>query len=224
MLIGRQLQKKMKNSFEEFFKKYKVIIGIDRLDYTKGLTLRLGAIEKFLKKYPQYVGKVVYVGIIAPSRETIPAYKAVRREIRKQAFEINLKYARKEWAPIHLIYQVFTRKDVMNFYKKAQLCLVTPLDDGMNLVSKEFVIAASNVENPGMLVLSQFAGSAIDLTSALIINPYNVEEVAIAIKDGLEMKRAEKLRRMKSMAEALEDKNIYAWTEDFVRAAIDAAK
>ena len=223
-LVDTDSQKKMKNSFEEFFKKYKVIIGIDRLDYTKGLTLRLKAIEKFLNKYPQYIGKIVYVGIIAPSRETVPAYKALRKEIKEQAFKINLKYARKEWVPIHLIYQVFTRKDVMNFYKKSQLCLVTPLDDGMNLVSKEFVIAASSVEDPGMLVLSQFAGSAIDLTSALIINPYNVEEVAIAIKDGLEMKRAEKLRRMKSMAEALEDKNIYAWTEDFVRAAIDAAR
>ena len=223
-LVDIDNQKKMKNSFEEFFKKYKVIIGVDRLDYTKGLALRLKAIEKFLKKYPQYIGKVVYVGIIAPSRETLPSYKALRREIKQLSSEINLKYAREGWVPIHLIYQVFTRKDVMNFYKKAQLCLVTPLDDGMNLVSKEFVIAVSNVENPGMLVLSQFAGSAIDLTSALVINPYNVEEVAIAIKDGLEMKRAEKLRRMKSMAEALEDKNIYAWTEDFIRAAIDAAK
>ena len=220
-LIG---EKRERSELDKFFEKNKVIVGIDRLDYTKGIRVRLKAIDKFFEKYPQYIGKVTYVGIIAPSREKIPSYVTLRAEIKKQAHEINLKYVRKGWMPIHLIYHIFTREDIINFYQKSKICLVTPLDDGMNLVSKEFVVAASTESDPGMVVLSQFAGSAIDLTSALIINPYDIDEVALAIRVGLEMPKSEKIRRMSKMAEALEEKNIYTWTEDFVRAALDASR
>lgn len=212
------------SELDKFFHENKVIVGIDRLDYTKGLRVRLKALDKFFEKYPKYIGKVVYVGIIAPSREKVPSYKILREEVRKLARRINLKYVTKKWVPIHLIYHVFTREDVMNFYQKSKLCLVTPLDDGMNLVSKEFVIASSLEKDPGMLVLSQFAGSAIDLTSAIIVNPYDIDEVADAIKTGLEMPRQEKVRRMNKMVEQLEEKNIYTWTEDFVRAALEASR
>ncbi len=220
-LVG---EKKERSELDKFFDNNKVIVGIDRLDYTKGIRVRLKAIDKFFEKNPQYIEKAVYVGIIAPSREQIPSYKALRVEIKKLAHEINLKYVRKGWMPINLIYHIFTREDIINFYQKSKICLVTPLDDGMNLVSKEFVVAASREKDPGMVVLSQFAGSAIDLTSALIINPYDIDEVAEAIKTGLEMGRPEKIRRMNKMAEALEEKNIYTWTEDFVRAALDASR
>lgn len=206
------------------FKKYRVILGVDRLDYTKGLMLRLRALDLFLEKNKGYLEKVVYVGVIAPSREQIVLYQNLKKEVREAAARINAKYARGNWRPIELFYEVFSREDVITFYENADLCLVTPRDDGMNLVSKEFVLASSLMENPGMLVLSQFAGSAIDLTESLIVNPYNTEELAEAIKKGLEMPMSEKKRRIKRMAETLEEKNVYEWAQDFVRQGIAAAK
>jgi trehalose 6-phosphate synthase/phosphatase len=208
------------SAYDEFFTNHKVILGVDRLDYTKGLRMRLNALDQFLEKNPHYIGKVVYLGILAPSRETIPAYKALKKTIKELSDEINKKYATGDWQPIHMINRVFSREEIINFYKKAQLCLVTPLDDGMNLVSKEFVVASSTSTNPGMLVLSQFAGSAIDLTQALIVNPYNTDEVAKAIKTGLEMGKEEKKKRITAMVETLEEKNVYQWTQDFIRNAL----
>lgn len=222
--IGKKDKSSKKNILDEFFKKNNVIVGIDRLDYTKGLKSRLEAIDKFFEKNPQYIGKAVYVGIIAPSREAIPSYQRLKSEIKNLIREINLKYARSNWLPIHLIYHTFSREDVIKFYQKSKICLVTPLDDGMNLVSKEFVIASSKEKEPGMLVLSQFAGSAIDLTDALIVNPYDIDEVADAIKTGLVMSKEEKVRRIRSMAEELENKNIYVWTQEFVKSALEATR
>lgn len=218
--IIKNIMENMKQNVKKpdiFFKKYKVILGVDRLDYTKGLRNRFLAIDRFFEKNRNYLGKIVYLGILAPSRESIPSYKALKREIRDLADQINKKYAKNNWQPVYLIHDVFARREIINFYKKAALCLVTPLDDGMNLVSKEFVIASNFSDNPGMLVLSQFAGSAIDLTSALIVNPYDIDQMADSIKEGLEMNRKEKKRRLKDMIETLEEKNIYEWAHDFVR-------
>jgi trehalose-6-phosphate synthase len=212
------------SQLDKFFKKYNVVVGIDRLDYTKGLRARLEAIDLFLEKNPQYIEKMVYIGIISPSRENIPSYQWLKNELKKLSRKINLKYVRKGWMPIHLIYHTFTRQDVIKFYQKSKLCLVTPLDDGMNLVSKEFVIASSKEDDPGMLILSQFAGSAIDLTSALIVNPYDTDEVSDAIKKGLEMKKSERKKRIASMAEELEGRNVYNWTQDFIKNALEAAR
>ncbi len=209
-----------KEAFIDFlFKEQKVIIGVDRLDYTKGLILRLEALDLFFSEYPQYIGKVNYVGILAPSREQIPAYMMLEKKILSVAKTINEKYAKDNWQPINVIAGTFTRREIMELYKKSAICLVTPRDDGMNLVSKEFVIAASQASDPGMLVLSQFAGSAIDLTQALIVNPYDLHEVANAIKKGLEMSKKEKMERNKFMTTILEDRNIYQWGEQFIREA-----
>ncbi len=207
-----------------YFNKYKVIFGVDRLDYTKGLRHRMLALDRFFEKNPQYVGKVVYLGIIAPSRELINSYIRVKKEVKELASMINAKYGTKEWKPIHLIHEVFKREDVLNFYRQADVCVVTPLDDGMNLVSKEFIIASSMSTDPGMLVLSQFAGSAIDLNQALIVNPYNIDEVAAVIKKGLEMKKEEKIERIKQMAAMLEDKNVYEWGYNNIRDALQAVR
>lgn len=210
-----------------YFKKYKVIFGVDRLDYTKGLRHRLVALDKFFEKNPNYIGKVVYLGIISPSREQIGSYAKVQKGARDLALEINKKYGTplsgadgKSWKPIHLINETFKREDVMNFYRQADVCVVTPLDDGMNLVSKEYVIASSMSSDPGMLVLSQFAGSAIDLSQALIVNPYDIDGVAAAIKRGLEMERLEKVERVKQMAANLEEKNVYEWGYNNLRDAL----
>lgn len=212
------------NGLTEFFQNYKVILGVDRLDYTKGLVLRLRAIDRFFEKHPAYIGKAVYLGILAPSRELIPSYQRLKREVKEQAEEINRTYKKGNWQPIRIISEVFPRKDVINFFQKSQLCLVTPRDDGMNLVSKEFVLASSFSENPGMLVLSTFAGSAIDLTQSLIVNPYDIDEVSSAIKRGLEMSQKEKRARIKAMAEVLEERNIYEWAQEFVRNALTSGR
>ncbi|MBI2074668.1 MAG: trehalose-6-phosphate synthase [Candidatus Levybacteria bacterium] len=211
---------KKRSKLDKFFDKNKVILGIDRLDYTKGLRVRLFALDKFFEKNPGSRGQVTYVGIIAPSREKVKSYKDLKKDLYSIAKRINEKYGNKNWQPINLIYKVFTRTEAINLYRKANLCLVTPLDDGMNLVSKEFVIASESANNPGMLVLSQFAGSAIDLTSALIVNPYDIDEVAAVIKRGLEMNKEEKVQRLKNMANTLEEKNVYQWAQDFVKASI----
>lgn len=208
----------------DLFEKFKVVLGVDRLDYTKGFKVRLRAFEKLLQDNPRFLGKVVYLGVIAPSREVIPAYGELRKEIEIMAEEINERYTRGSWKPIFLTYQTLPRQEVIAFYRRADLCLVTPLDDGMNLVSKEFVIATSFAASPGMLVLSQFAGSAIDLTAALIVNPYNIEEVAQAIKKGLTMGREEKSERIKRMVRTLEEKNVYEWALEFVSGAEVAAE
>lgn len=207
-----------------YFKNYKVIFGVDRLDYTKGLNHRLLALDKFFEKNPNYVGKVMYLGIISPSRELINSYAKVRKDAQTLASSINAKYGTKEWKPIHLINESFKREDVMNFYRQADVCVVTPLDDGMNLVSKEFIIASSMSADPGMLVLSQFAGSSIDLNQALIVNPYNIDEVAGAIKKGLEMERPDKIARIKQMASMLEEKNVYEWGYNNIRDALQLGR
>lgn len=219
-VLGKSNEAK-KSDFSDIFEKNMVILGVDRLDYTKGLRLRLMAIDAFFSQNPKYIGNTVYLGIIAPSRGGVPAYQALEKQVRELAGEINNKHKTKDWQPIHLVNKVFTREEIINLYKKASACLVTPLDDGMNLVSKEFVIASYTSQNPGMLVLSQFAGSAIDLTRAIIINPYDTEELASAIKTALEMGKDEKKKRIKEMTETLEEKNVYAWAEDFVRNALE---
>jgi len=227
MLVGEAQDKTStakKDPLDKFFKNYKVILGIDRLDYTKGVPLRLQAIDAFLTKYPQYKEEIVYLGIMSPSRSSIPSYQALKKEVDALTRSINDKYKTDSWQPIQIIHQSFMREDVMSLYKRASLCLVTPLDDGMNLVSKEFVIAQSFSDDPGVLVLSQFAGSAIDLNSAIIINPYDVEQVADAIKKGLEMPTREKKKDTKEMVETMEERSIYAWAHDFVKYAIEASK
>lgn len=227
--ISRIIQKargneKKEDMISDLFRKNKVILGVDRFDYTKGLINRMEALDLFFEKYPQFRKSVTYLGILAPSREKIPSYMLLRRRVAAQIEAINKKYATSKWKPIELIAEIFTRSQIMNFYRKAPLCLVTPLDDGMNLVSKEFVIAASQSKTPGMLVLSQFAGSAIDLTSALIVNPYNPEEVARAIKQGLEMSVKDRKERIMNMSAILDERNIYEWAENFIRNGETASK
>lgn len=213
-ILGKNAEK---SGIESYFKQYKVILGIDRLDYTKGIPARLAAIDRFFTLYPQYIGKLIYLSILAPSREKIPSYQQLKKDVLAIAEEINNKYARHNWKPIQFIFATFPRSELINFYSKADLCLITPLDDGMNLVSKEFVIASSMSQDPGMLVLSQFAGSAIDLTSSLIVNPYNTEEVARAIKIGFEMTKKDKISRTKAMVDILDERNIYEWGYQFLK-------
>jgi trehalose-6-phosphate synthase len=212
------------DKLNKLFEKYQVILGVDRLDYTKGLIIRLQSLEKFFEYNKKYRGKVIYLGIIAPSRENIESYKRVELEARETAERINKKFGNGEYQPIHLVYHTLKREEVVNLYQGAKVCLVTPRDDGMNLVSKEFVAASSVVENPGMLVLSEFAGSATDLDEAIIVNPYDFKQVSEAIKKALEMKKEEKVRRIRNMTRNLDDNNVYGWAINFVKNALSSTK
>lgn len=215
-----QLETPEHKLLNELAGKYRLILGVDRLDYTKGLMLRLEAIDKFFEMNKKYREKVTYLGILSPSRDTVPSYRRLKEELEVYVDVINEKYAKNGWQPIHVLYDTFTRKEVIEFYIKADLCLVTPRDDGMNLVSKEFVVAVALSKNPGMIVLSQFAGSAIDLTSALIVNPYDINELTNAIKTGLEMSPKEKERRIKEMAKVLGERNVYEWALKFAQESL----
>ena len=198
-------------------------IGVDRIDYTKGLISRLEAIDRFLEKYPKYQGKFVYLSIGAPSRGAIPEYKDLANQIQETVNRINLKYikkrwwrfGRKAWKPIHFVNEILPREKVFSYYKLANVCLVTSLDDGMNLVAKEFIICCD--PKRGMLLLSTFTGAAKDLTSAIQINPYDINASADAIYKALTMPEKEKERRNKEMKELVQENNIYRWGIDFIK-------
>lgn len=222
-LVNADIETDTSKRFDSFFNN-KVIIGVDRLDYTKGLILRLIALDKFFEKNKQYLEKVTYIGIIAPSREKIASYSKLWEDVSKWQEKINTKYGTAKWQPIKLIHEMLSRDVILNLFKKSQVCLVTPLDDGMNLVSKEFVMASSFARNPGMLVLSQFAGSAIDLTDAIIVNPYCIEDVADAIKKALEMDRFTKVKIIEKMKKTLEERNVYVWAEEFMQNTLTSSK
>lgn len=208
----------------ELRQKYRILLGVDRLDYTKGIKERLMGIDNFLEANPAYRGKVAYVGVMSPTRDAVPAYQQLRNEVESLALEINDKYRTAQWHPLHMLYEGLDRDAVVELYRDAAVCLVTPLDDGMNLVSKEFVVAASTSDEPGMLVLSQFAGSATDLSASVIVNPYDSEGVGNAIKAALEMDVEERKRRVEHMVSLLEETNVYDWAISFVREATNAAR
>jgi trehalose 6-phosphate synthase len=212
------------NKLNKLFDKYQVILGVDRLDYTKGLIIRLQSIERFFETNKKYLGKVIYLGIISPSRENIETYKAIEEQAKAMAEHINKRFGKGEYQPIHLVYHTLKREEVINLYQGAKVCLVTPRDDGMNLVSKEFVAASSVVDNPGMLVLSEFAGSATDLDEALIVNPYNFAQVSDAIKSALEMRREDKVKRIRNMTKNLDDNNVYGWAINFVKGSLSSKR
>jgi trehalose 6-phosphate synthase len=190
-------------------------IGVDRIDYTKGIVARVQIIDKFLEKHPKYQGKFVYLSIGAPSRESIPAYHDYNERIAKIIQDVNNKYAKGDWKPIRFINEIVKRDRIFAYYKLADVCMVTSLDDGMNLVAKEFIIC--NNPKKGMLLLSKFTGAAKDLKSAMLINPYDTEGSADALYLALNMKEDEKEKRNLQMKEIVKENNIYKWGTDFIK-------
>jgi len=186
-----------------------LIVGVDRMDYTKGIVERLVALEQLLKEHPWYLERLTMVQIAAPSRSRIPSYVNLRRQVEETAERINQRYQTASWKPVLLIEQQYSHEELDPWYHAANICLVTSLHDGMNLVAKEFVAARDDED--GVLVLSKFAGAATELHDALIVNPYDIEGVAEAIHQGLEMDRTERRMRMKRMRRHVMDHNIYRW-------------
>ena len=192
-----------------------MVIGVDRLDYSKGLPQRLDAFERFLAVYPDWRGKVTYVQITPKSRSAIAEYADMERTISEAAGRINGTYGEIAWTPIRYVNRAYSRSVLAGLYRSARAALVTPLRDGMNLVAKEYV-AAQDPDDPGMLILSRFAGAAAELSAALLVNPYDPETVAVSISHALSMPLEERRSRHKAMMQVISDNDVRSWGELFL--------
>lgn len=190
-------------------------VGVDRLDYIKGVLERLKAIEIFLDRHPDYIGHFAFIQISAPSKNIIPKYLEFTMQVEKEVERVNARFRTKNWKPIHLIKQHHSHKELHAYYRLANFCLITSLHDGMNLVAKEFIAARSDEQ--GTLILSQYAGAAKDLKDALVINPYSGEETADAIYAALTMPAAEQTKRMRKLRTSVRDYNTYRWSAEILR-------
>ena len=189
-------------------------IGVDRVDYTKGILERFLAIERFLEKYPSYQGQFTFVQIGAPSRTHIKRYHDLFAEVEAEAERINWRFQGGKWKPIVLLTRQHSHQEIEPYYRAADLCLVTSLHDGMNLVAKEFI--AARQDERGVLILSQFTGAARELRDALLVNPYNIDQTADAIRAALEMEPEDKQMRMHRMRKIIKEHNIYRWAGNLI--------
>ena len=191
------------------------IVGVDRLDYTKGLPQKFKAFGRLLDKYPHYQRQVVLTQIAPPTRESVEGYSDIRHELESLAGSINGRLGELDWVPIHYIYRSTPRRRLGDIYRSSRVCMVTPLRDGMNLIAKEYV-AAQDAADPGVLILSKFAGAAEEMTEALIVNPYSIEETADVIRGALEMTLAERRERHGALLAGVQKHDAAAWSQSFL--------
>jgi trehalose-6-phosphate synthase len=189
-------------------------VGVDRVDYTKGIIERFLAVERMLEKNPTYQGKFTFVQIGAPSRTHIKRYHDLLGDVEAESERINWRFQSGKWKPIVLLKRHYSHKEILRYYRAADLCLVTSLHDGMNLVAKEFV--AARHDEQGVLLLSCFTGAARELVDAVVVNPYDVERTADAIRYALEMEPEERTARMQRMRKLLKEHNIYRWAGNLI--------
>ena len=194
--------------------KRKIVLGIDRLDYTKGLPRRIAAIERLFQHDPSLAERARFIQVTFPSRERIESYAGLRRQISEMVGRINATYGSPRSLPIHLMLRSFSEEEVSSLYSAADIMLVTPIRDGMNLVAKEFV--ASRLHDDGVLILSEFAGAADEMPEALLINPYDTEGIAAAIRRAIEMPVAEQRDRMTKLRERVMRNDVHNWGETFM--------
>lgn len=193
-------------------------LGIDRMDYTKGILERFKSIEIFLNRYPEYQNNFTFIQIAAPSRTKVKKYRDFAIEVEQETERINSLFRKKGWKPIVLLEKHHSHNEIQKFYRSADFCLVTSLHDGMNLVAKEYV--AARYDEKGVLILSQYTGASRELKDALIVNPYNGEQTADAIKEALEMKPYEQTKRMRDMRETIKNYNVYRWSAELLKAIV----
>jgi len=191
-----------------------LIFGLDRIDYTKGILERVRAIDKLLEKYPEYRGKIAFIQMGDLSRIHLQEYKDLNDELNAVVEEVNWKYSTEDWEPIRMIRRHITFRDIIAFYRLANICVVSSLHDGMNIVAKEYV--SSRIDNDGVLLLSRFTGAARELPDAIDINPYDVDEFAEKVKDAIEMPKQERKRRMSALRDTVENANIYKWAGSII--------
>ncbi|WOE75482.1 alpha,alpha-trehalose-phosphate synthase (UDP-forming) [Alterisphingorhabdus coralli] len=194
----------------------KLIVGVDRLDYSKGLEERFNGLERFFTDNPEQQREVVMVQIAPPSRGEVESYQEIRAALDAQTGRINGAFAHVDWTPIRYANRGYPRVELAGIYRAAKAALVTPLRDGMNLVAKEFVVA-QDPEDPGVLILSRFAGASLQLTEALLVNPYSAEELSDAISTALAMPLEERQRRWRAMMDVMEKTDVIWWREKFTQ-------
>jgi trehalose 6-phosphate synthase/phosphatase len=194
-----------------------LVVGIDRLDYTKGVHERLLAVERFFDRYPAFRRRVSFTQLLVPSRERVAEYQALKREIDETVGRINGRFSEAGWAPIRYMTRSLDPAALAALYRNARVALVTPLRDGMNLVAKEFV--AAQVDDPGVLVLSELAGAADELQEALLVNPFDIDAVADALNRALTMPEDERLARMSALRDRVRKGSVHNWVKGFLQAA-----
>jgi trehalose 6-phosphate synthase len=193
-----------------------VILGVDRLDYTKGIDLRMRAIETLFERHSDLVGNVSFVQIAVPSRQDVEEYQRIRRDIEGMVGRINGDLAEVGRPPIHYMYRSFPTEELVGYYRVADVMLVTPLRDGMNLVSKEYV--ATRFDNTGVLVLSEFAGAAEELSNALVVNPHDLDSLADTLGQAVSMEHSEQAARMKALRRTVASKDVFWWANRCLQA------
>ena len=193
-------------------------IGVDRIDYTKGIAERFRAIDKLLARYPEYIGNFVFVQVAVPSRSRIQEYKMLEESIKRLAEEINWKWSAASWHPIVLLTKHFPQSRLTALHLLSRFCIVSSLHDGMNLVSKEYV--TSRWDEDGILILSEFAGASRELTDAIVVNPFSEDQLTEAIRIALRMHPQERKRRMQKMRKVVAENNIYRWIGKIISALL----
>ncbi len=193
----------------------KLIISVERLDYTKGIKERILSIERFFEKYPKYRKKLIFLQISVPSRTKIKEYISLKREIDELVGRINGRFSDELWSPIHYIYKAIPQQKLITLYKAADICLVTPLRDGMNLIAKEYV--SCKIEGNGALILSKFAGAADEMGKyAILVNPYDIEEVADSINIALNLHWNTKKMMILKLRKIVKENNVFKWANNFL--------
>ena len=193
-----------------------IILGVDRLDYSKGIPLRLEAYREAIRNFPDLKKKVTMIQIVVPSREDIESYQKLKSEIERMVKEINDDFSHADWQPVEYHYHSIPREELLAYYRAASIALITPIKDGMNLVAKEF--CAANVDENGVLILSEFAGTASQFnSSAILVNPYDSEAVARAIRQAVYMKSGERKQRMRKLRNNVRSEDIYWWADRFLK-------
>lgn len=193
----------------------RVFLGVDRLDYTKGIPERIRAFERLLARSQAARKELVFVQIMVPSRTDVAAYAELKDDIDRLVGAVNGRYASTGTIPVQYFYRNFDQRSLMAQYRAADVAVVTPLRDGMNLVAHEYV--ASRVENDGVLILSEFAGAAHFLTDALLVNPYDVESIADAMEEALEMTKRQKSKRIKKLRDEIKELDVHRWADDYLQ-------
>ncbi|MFD2739493.1 trehalose-6-phosphate synthase [Sulfitobacter aestuarii] len=192
-----------------------ILIGVDRLDYSKGLPNRFRAFGRYLERRRQTCRRVSLLQIAPPTREEVPAYRQIRLELEELAGRLNGQHAELDWTPLRYIHRAIDRNLLAQLYRRARAGLVTPFADGMNLVAKEY-IAAQDPEDPGVLILSRMAGAAEDMEEALLVNPYDIEEISEAIRTALNMPLPERQRRYEACMHTVRETDVTRWSADFL--------
>jgi trehalose 6-phosphate synthase len=212
-VLSKNAIKKAKR-LKKMHKNRNIILGLDRLDYTKGILDRLKAYESFLEQYPEFKEKIVLVQIASPSRNKIDEYCAMKKEIDEAVGNINGRFGNEEWTPVIYFSRRMTQQSLLAYYKAADVSLITPLRDGMNLIAKEY---AASKDDDGVLILSEFAGAAEELNDAILVNPFDVQKTAGAIKTAIEMPAEEKKQRFQSMKQKVKDRDSDWWLNSFLK-------